>query len=53
MIGMRNRIARAYFDQHADTARTVATRSFPGLRHALARIGITGVDGLTPLEKKS
>lgn len=52
MIGMRNRIAHGYFDLNVDTVWTVATQSLPELRSALARIGITGVDGLTPLEKK-
>jgi uncharacterized protein with HEPN domain len=53
MIGMRNRIAHGNFDLNLDTVWTVATQSLPELRGALARIGITGVDGLTPLEKKS
>ena len=52
MIGMRNRIAHGYFDLNLDTVWIVATESLPELRKALAEIGITGVDGLTPLEKK-
>jgi uncharacterized protein with HEPN domain len=52
MIGMRNRIAHGYFDLNLDTVWTVVSQSLPELREALAGIGITGVDDLTPLEKK-
>jgi len=51
MIGMRNRIAHGYFDLNLDAVWEAAI-SLSELRATLAEIGITGVDGLKPLERK-